>query len=47
MLRPVGEAESLVEGIDAKVDFRREDGEVAGLVIHQGGNTLPAERVEE
>lgn len=47
-IRPVGETEFLVEGIDAEMVFQREDGEVTGLVIHQGKNTTPvAERVED
>lgn len=44
-IRPVSETGFRLQGIDAEVVFRREGGEVTGLVIHQGGEEIPARRV--
>ena len=43
-LRALNEAEFAAVGVDARIEFNREDGKVIGLVIHQGGRELPAER---
>jgi D-alanyl-D-alanine carboxypeptidase len=44
-LRPTSATEFRVEGVDARVVFLVEDGNVKQLTIHQGGNALVAERV--
>lgn len=47
-IRPTSETEFRVEGIDARVEFRKTNGRVQGLVIHQGGSTTPlAERIPD
>lgn len=43
-LRALNEAEFAAIGVDARIEFNREGGKVIGLVIHQGGRELPAER---
>lgn len=43
-LRPTGETEFAVEGVEARIVFHREGGRVVRLVIHQNGREIPATR---
>jgi D-alanyl-D-alanine carboxypeptidase len=46
-IKPVSELEFLAEGVDAKVIFEMDGPKVKGLVLHQGGRQLPAERLAD
>ncbi len=43
-IKPISELEFVAEGVDAKVVFEMDGAKVKGLVLHQGGRELPAER---
>ncbi len=45
VLTPIGPAEFLVEGVDARVSFSGEGEAASGLLIKQGGQEIAAERV--
>ena len=42
----VTQTEFRLVGVDARVEFKAEDGKVTGAVIKQGGRELPAKRVD-
>jgi D-alanyl-D-alanine carboxypeptidase len=46
-LRAVSDTEFDVPAVDARISFVSENGEVARLIIDQGGQKMPAERVKE
>lgn len=43
-LKPLSETEFAITGVDAKVVFVRENDATTGLVLHQGGQELPAKK---
>lgn len=43
---PESETEFFLKVIDARITFQRTDGQVTGLVLHQGGRDVPAKRLE-
>jgi len=43
-LRPASDTEFMVQGVDARVVFHSENGQVSRLVIHQGGRQIEARR---
>ncbi len=45
-LYPASETEFFLKAVEAEVTFTVEDGEVRGLVLHQGGRDMPGQKVE-